>query len=490
MKKLLIILFFLLVCLAPNQAQQKYWIYLKDKIDDPSCQKNYISGKISALIIDSLECYGVSPIVKSNWLNAISSQLNEKQISEIHELGFVSRIQKLNQNLRVTSTNLSNENLSKALGQIKADTLIMLGLTGKDVKIGIIDAGFLRADSDSYLKEIIENGQIKGYRNYIEPDITDPYGGNNSINDHHGTSVFRAIAGTMNNNYIGLANGAQYYLARTDQSDKEYRGEEDYWVAALEWMYDQGVRLINSSLGYSDGFDNPKENYEPHDIDGNSSAITKAVNIAVKEKGMTIVLSAGNDGNNKFEVISIPADAEDAITVGATGINHWGKQGYSSIGPEPLASIKPEVACYATDGTSFSAPIITGLIACMMEYNPSLTNDQIKELLNKSSHLYPFSNNYLGFGVPNAEKIMALMKDPSLHFGNSKEVEVHSKNSYIITLPKNDNIMAFHKKNKTIVLEQEKLKWKDNAVTVNRILNAAYTTVATEDHVWEIHWVD
>ncbi len=488
MKKLIINLFFLLVCLAPNQAQQKYWIYLKDKIDISGCQKNYISGKISNVIIDSLEYYGVSPIVKSNWLNAISSNLNEKQISEIKELGFVSRIERLNLNLRVASTNFSEKNLSKALEQIKADTLIILGLKGKGVKIGIIDAGFLRADTDSYLKGIIENDQVNGYRNFIEPNITDPFGGNNSNNDHHGTSVFRAIAGNVNNNYFGLAHGAQYYLARTDQSDKEYRGEEDYWVEALEWMYDQGVRLINSSLGYSDGFDNPKENYKPHDIDGSYSAITRAVNIAVKEKGMTIVLSAGNDGNNKFEVISIPSDAEDAIAVGATGINHWDKQGYSSIGPEPLATIKPEVACYASDGTSFSAPVITGLIACMIEFNPSITNEQIKELLNKSSHLYPYPNNYLGYGVPNAEKIIALMSNSSLLVDNNNEVVINSKNSYRISLPKNDNIMAFHKKNKTIVLEQERLKWKDNGVTINRILNAAYTTVATEDNVWEIHW--
>jgi subtilisin family serine protease len=489
-KKLLISLLFILLCLAPSQAQQKYWIYLKDKTDKIKPHVSITEAPISARYLDSLVQLGIKPVTKSKWLNAVSANLNQEQFNRVNELRFVREIQELNGRFKVTSIETYQiYTLAKVLEQINADTLISLGLSGKGVKIGIIDAGFLNANIDSYLKDIIENDQISGYKNFIETDLTDPYGGDQTNNDRHGTKVFRAIAGRDNESYAGLATNAQFYLARTDQEQREYHDEEDYWVAAMEWMYDEGVQLINSSLGYSDGFDNPEENYEPRHIDGSHSAITRAVNIAVKEKGMTIVLAAGNDGNNKFKVISIPSDANGIISVGASGYRHWNKLDYSSIGPEHLEPVKPEIVCFATDGTSFSAPVITGLVACMLEYKPELKNNEILEIIKKSSHLYPYPNNYLGYGVPNGNKIITLLNNPNAVINHSKEIQGQVNSGYSIILPKNDNIMAFHKKNKTIVLEQEKLRWKDGGIIVTPLLGAEYTTVATESMVWEIHWI-
>ena len=315
-----------------------------------------------------------------------------------------------------------------------------------------------------------------------------PYDGSSNNNDFHGTQVLKLIAGKKAEMQIGLATASYYYLSRTDESDNEYRAEEDYWIASLEWMHSEGVKLINSSLGYSNGYNNSSENYRPEQVDGKSSAITRATEIAIKEKGMTIVISAGNDGNKSFRIVSIPCDAEGIISVGSSGYRYWEKLDFSSIGPEHLMAVKPEISCYGAGGTSFSAPIITGLVACMMQKNPELDNDDIINILKKSGHLYPFPNNYLGYGVPDARKIIKLMNDPN-YLPENFEV-ISAKGNHNIYLPKSYNIMAFHKKNKYIVLSQEKLRWHDGMVEVKKPDNAVFTTITNGEKVWEINWTN
>lgn len=488
MSKWIIFLLLSLISLG-SQGQQKYWIYLKDKMPSLSEETGDKNISIDSKLRLYLKDKKIDPIVTSKWLHATSAILSDSEFIELSNQYWVEQIIPINKNIRILSENESEfYQIARVLDQIKADTLIELGLNGKGVKVGIIDAGFLAANEDKHLEKIITNGQIKGYQNYIEREIVDPYSGTEKNNDNHGTRVFRALAGFDESSFYGLANDAEFYLARTDQADREYHGEEDYWIAALEWMHDQGVRLVNSSLGYSTGFDNPKDDYKPSQVDGKTSALTRFVDIAIKEKGMTIIVSAGNDGNDSFKIISIPADASNVIAVGSSGHRYWNKLGYSSIGPEHMEQVKPEISCFASGGTSFAAPVITGLVACIMQKVPDISNDKIRDVLMKSSHLYPYPNNYLGYGVPNVKKVLELLDNDQLSIETNPVIEVSE--SYQITLPKSNNIMAFHKKNRHIVIEQEKLRWSDDAVIVTRFENAKYTTVATEDEVWEIKWID
>ena len=468
----------ILVCLPLLVgAQQKYWIYPKDKMPSKAAFNSFSND------------HNTEIVVISNWLNAYSSYLDSCEYVHLINSDDVASIEPIRTLVDASyNSDFNLYQISKALDQIHADTIIRLGLDGKGVKIGVIDAGFLDANKDSYLKELIENNQVLGYRNFIETDLTKPYEGNSNNNDYHGTQVFKLIAGKKEEMQIGLATASKYYLSRTDESENEYRAEEDYWVAALEWMHSEGVRLINSSLGYSNGYNNSAENYRPEDVDGKSSAITRATEIAIKEKGMTIVISAGNDGNKSFKIISIPCDAEGVISVGSSGYRYWEKLDFSSIGPEHLTAVKPEISCYGAGGTSFSAPIITGLIACMREMKPEIDNNTIIDILEKSSHLYPFPNNYLGYGVPDARKVIKLLDNPNYDSDNSKVI--NSSNSYNLYLPKSYNIMAFHKKDRYIVQSQEKLRWHDGMVEIIRPANAQYTTVTNGEKVWEIIWKD
>ena len=473
----------ILLCASICTAQDKYWIYFKDKAIEHDIKPHY-DYPVRQSYINHLVSQDITPIVKSRWLNAISAHLTTEQLHQLSNVDFIQSVVCVDTKVTLLS-HPGDLNLWATLEQINGQYLIDNNLTGKGILIGVIDGGFYNADKSTYLSDITNNESILGYRNFIERENKEPFSGPKRYNDTHGTNVLKYIAGMAHSRQYGLAPEAKFYLARTDQKDREYRGEEDYWVEALEWMYDQGVRLVNSSLGYSDSYDNPDENYSPDDIDGRSSAITQAANIASK-KGMIIVLSAGNDGNNDFGMISKPSDAPGIMAVGATTLNYWGKAGYSSIGPEQLDYIKPEVACYSSSGTSFTAPVITGLAACIMQAKPESTNKEVIDAIIRSSHLYPYPNNYIGYGVPDAKKIYQWIESGTMPIIKHELIEA-TKNKVTLTL-ESSNITVFHKKNETIVTSQETLTANNSTVVVKRKENTQRATVATPDMVYEIIW--
>jgi len=54
-------------------------------------------------------------------------------------------------------------------------------------------------------------------------------------------------------------------------------------------------------------------------------------------------------------------------------------------------------------GTSYSSPIIAGSIACLLQSTPSLTNNQIMDILRYTASQYESPDYYLGYGIPNFE---------------------------------------------------------------------------------------
>jgi len=285
-----------------------------------------------------------------------------------------------------------------------------------------------------------------------------------------------------------LARDAEYFLARTDEDPREYRGEEDYWIAAVEWMYSEGVRVINSSLGYADGHDNASEDYLPEEADGRSAALTRFADIAVFEKGLVIIMSAGNSGNEDFEVVNIPADAPGVIAVGATNLNFWTKQGYSSIGRHTLPNIKPDLACYSSSGTSFSAPVITGLAACLLEADTSLTNIKLASILKASSNLRSFPNNYLGYGVPNAQLALDLLEGKTAE--HNDDIIFADSDTVTISHRANDPVL-FHKLNAWEVDQQDYRIGTGPEWIIRRPgKEISHTTFAFADGAIEIIWPD
>jgi subtilisin family serine protease len=483
------IAFLILNC--QSMAQSKYWVLFRDKTNSSSViTTSIIDCPINNSYIQLLEKQNIRAIQKSKWLNAISAYLTDSQKNQVATFDFVKEVVLIDGRFHIATLRHHQPQLAPVMAQIEANAFREAGLTGKGIKIGVIDAGFDEAPTNQQLKHLFETSAIIAKRDYVNPKhITNFYADSESFFDFHGSEVLTTIAGVDINSQQGLATDAQFYLARTDHGGRESRSEEDNWVAAVEWLDSLGVKLVNTSLGYTKGFTNPSENYTPSQMDGHTSLISKFADIAVNQKGMLLIVSAGNEGDDPtWRIISTPADAEGVITVGATNQKLWNKIGYSSIGPEFLTYNKPNVSCYSLYGTSLSAPVITGFAACLMQANPTLTNKEIRNIIEKSAHLYPYNNNYIGYGVPLASRAIGLLANPNALPVHSKEM-MASGNKFIVAVnSKIDMVSVFHKKSKTLVIGQEAVRVKKGKLTLERQSNETRTTIDLKNEVIEIVW--
>jgi subtilisin family serine protease len=496
-----------LLCLHPAHGQHKYWIYFKDK--GPRC--NY-SGLVSDRTLAgrsllglqreqhsdlpvhqaytrSIQAEGIQIINCSKWLNAVTAYLDVRQVQLLRALPFVQWVSPARGDVYVTGAgSYSGGPDLYATQQVGGEVLQKAGLTGKGVPVGIIDGGFYGADKNPLLSHIFNSGRVLGQKDFRAP-APDFYAADPS--DAHGTSVWHTIAGFDQPGKVqyGMARDASFYLATTEVQDKEFRGEEDYWIAALEWMDSLGVRLVNTSLGYSTGHDNPSEDYVPGQMNGHTAAITRAAATAVREKGMLLVVAAGNEGGSPgWQVVAAPADAEGVISVGATDRLKL-KQKNSSTGPPFLPYVKPDVTCFSTGGTSLAAPVITALVACILQHNPALTNQQISRLLTESGHLYPYGNNYLGGGVPDAGRMLRLMDNPGADLRTTRTITRSGKKAVVaMQAGAGGYATVFHKTNAWVVVKQDTVPVNKRKVTLQRDENVERSTVVTGKQVLELVW--
>jgi subtilisin family serine protease len=489
---------------------EKYWIYLKDKdySEQPAISSATLKNRQERGLplfdstdlplrndyVSTLSKASVRVIQRSKWLNAVSAQLSPEALKEIKKLDFVKDVVKMDSDFFIARTApiASPALLAPVMEQVQSDVFTSQKLTGKGVTIGVIDAGFYAADSSELLNHLFSKKKILGIRDYVKPDQDGEnlYSVAESYSDMHGTEVLSAIAGLDKREHIqyGMALNSKFYLARTDYSLREWRGEEDNWIAALEWMDSLGVKLVNTSLGYARGFTDPSENYEPNQMDGKSTAISRAAQLAADQKGMLLIVSAGNEGEDKtWKIITAPADAKGVLSVGATNQQQWTRIGYSSIGPEDLGYLKPNVACYSLYGTSLSAPVITGFAACLMEQNPQLNNKQLIEIIEKSAHLYPFGNNYVGYGVPLASRALELAKKPYLP---SRNIKITAKGRSI-DLPVNTverSVPIYRKRNEKDVIVQQTTSVVNGKVSLRRQSQEKFTTIDLKNYAVEVAW--
>ena len=527
------LLFLFCLTVATGRAQSvsapKYWILLQDKAGSatPALSPLALNNRLlrnlpiddtdrplAPVYLRQLQQAGVVPVCSSRWLNAVSARLTPSQREMVAQLSFVKAVVPLDPNIVITrlAPSATNEpvadpasrpakqttprtaqpQLAPVLSQIQANAFAQAGLTGRFVSIGVIDAGFFAADSAVALRHIFTRQGVRAVRDYVNPQKTQNqlFRTLETMSDTHGTEVLAAISGLdpRDNVQYGLATDATFYLARTDQGNREFRGEEDNWIAAMEWMDSLGVRLINTSLGYTKGMTDPRENYQPGQMDGHTSLISRAAQMAVEKKGILLIVSAGNEGDDRnWRIISTPADAAGVLAIGATNARLWNRIGYSSIGPEALPYLKPNVSCFSLYGTSLSAPVITGFAACLMQANPKLTNRQLMDVIEQSAHLYPYGNNFVGYGVPQASRALALLRKQTPPV-TSRMVKASGK---VFTLPvatDEPQVSVFRKKDKTHVLQQESLKPSGGKLTLRRADGEKQTTVDLKTEVIEVIW--
>ncbi len=480
---------FLILLSGRSVAQNKYWVELtaKEQADQSLLDSKRKWSSIASANEIIINYYSV-------FLDVYSVSTSAATLSALQKSGFIKSFEPVRQ-LRQLGTTLVASEYSFALEQLKAWYVIdSLGLSGKGVKLGVIDGGFMGANKEPTLSQAFKNDQLIYFSDYLLNENTDPFYGKRIASDDHGTDVLKMIIGKDDfyGLQTGMATNASLYLARTDHGIRENRLEEDYWIMALENLYTMGVRLVNTSLGYTNTFDKKKENHKVNEVDGKSSMITRAAQKAA-ERGMLIVISAGNDGNSKWKVLSLPADAKDVMTVGASNFGDWSKLSYSSIGPEKLAYVKPDISCFSANGTSFAAPVITGLAACIWEYDSTLTNYEIMDIIKRSGHLAEVPNNYLGYGVPDASKIMKLLRGDSLA---SETIYLKAKTRSVDLTKYNEllQIEFFHKTDSIHVNEHGIMR--RNSASEELLIeqpgkNIKYTTIASKNaFILEVIWPD
>ena len=139
------------------------------------------------------------------------------------------------------------------------------------------------------------------------------------------------------------------------------------------------------------------------------------------QKGIILVNSAGNNGMGPWKKITFPADAHDILTVGAVTEENKNAP-FSGVGNTADGRIKPDVVALGSPtvlvssrgtviedmGTSFSTPLVCGLVACLWQALPSLSPQQIMELVRQSgdNHLHP--DNIFGYGIPNFHQALTM----------------------------------------------------------------------------------
>jgi subtilisin family serine protease len=225
--------------------------------------------------------------------------------------------------------------------------------TGSDVIIATVDSG-----TDASHPDLSPN--IIGSFDLVDGKHAkdDPTG--------HGTLVSGVMTGVGNNGQAGAGVAWRSKLLTYRVGDETLKDSDI--SKGIRAATDAGARVINLSLGGSQA----------------GATIKAAVQYAI-DKGVIIVASSGNSGN---DVTNYPASLPGVISVGALG-----KQGvpayFSSYGSF-VTITAPGVSICGTfrtskfgcaDGTSFSAPTISGVVALMLSVNPNLTRDQVKAIL-------------------------------------------------------------------------------------------------------------
>lgn len=253
--------------------------------------------------------------------------------------------------------------------------------------------------------------------------------------DGHGTMIAGIVAGSWKDSdgVAGINPFAKLMILKAVNNFGHTRAS--YIAEALVYAVDHGARVINVSAGGK-----------------NTAKITTAAIEYAYRKGAVIVIAAGNEGVNSSEYGLAASDK--VLVVGATtpedqhaSFSNWGKISVAAPGVDILSLrarrtdtlISPQAAKYVpgtnfvgedkryyrANGTSFAAPFVTGLASLMIANDPTLTNEQVINIIKSTAKDIgtPGVDQFSGYGLPDARAALKAPKDYFLFAGISN-VEV------------------------------------------------------------------
>ena len=307
--------------------------------------------------------------------------------------------------------------LDPNLTQIGAPAAWSAGLTGKGVKVAVLDTGIDTTHPD------LRGGKVVAEANFSEADsTTDHYG--------HGTHVASIVAGTgarSGGDRKGVAFEAS--LLNGKVLDDFGFGSESGIIAGMEWAARQRARVVNMSLG---GW--PTDGSDP---------MSQAVTRLTDQYRTLFVVAAGNSGP-RDQTVETPGVATAALTVGAVDAQDQ-LADFSSRGPRyGDYAMKPDITAPGVDivaaraagtalgepvgqwytsvsGTSMATPHVAGAAAIMAQRWPSWTPGRIKAVLmgtadpNPDLSVYAQGGGRLDVGQAVGQRLIA--RRANLDFG-------------------------------------------------------------------------
>ena len=428
-------------------AQEDAWVYFAEKtngqiyydnpllmlsqraLDRRTVQNIPLDSKdipIDQSLIDQIDAVeGIVVLAKSKWMNVVHVRGTVEAINGLSSFSFVNNIdfadqnlntnasgkKSLNNKIKAVNKNLDTEvifnygNSNNQIQMLNGHLLHQQNFTGAGKIIAVMDAGFPGVNVAQPFQRLNDNNLILGGYNFVDRN-DNVYTANS-----HGTLVLSTMGGYTENQLVGTAPDASYYLYITEDAATENPVEESLWVEAAEMADSLGVDIITSSLGYF-SYDNPAYSHTYEDMIGNKTFISRGSNIAFS-RGIVCVASAGNSGNNSEPHVGVPAESFNTLAIGAVKPNET-LATFSSIGPSFDGRIKPDVTAQGqatvvalpdgnivtANGTSFSGPIIAGMIASFWQANTTLTNQQIIDFVKQSGDKFGYPDNFFGYGIP------------------------------------------------------------------------------------------
>lgn len=445
MKKLLLFCFLTVYGLS-NAQTELVFVYFNDKPNKAAFYANPLSeltqkalnrrialgialndqdAPIEQSYIQNLQNLGFTITDYSKWLNGVAVTVNQAQVNLIKAQPFVQSVESFAKNSSLilkaqhvnkwenfeqnqkTLTSFDYGSGSAQIDQINLRPLHLAGYTGTGVTIAVIDTGFPTVNTGSAFSRLWTNNKIKGGYDFVTK-TTNIY---ESTLNAHGTVVLGAIGGYIQDSFVGSAPDADFYLYRSENATVEIPEEELYWIEAAEEADRKGVDIITTSLGYN-VFDDPKYSYTYAQMNGTTSFIARASQIAVN-KGIFVLIAAGNSGQQPWHYILTPADNAQVFTIGS--VDSAGlSSAFSSYGPNSAGAVKPDASARGTlattvnngstatvSGTSIATPIAAGGVACLIQAFPSMNRNTMRTQLRQTASLFPSHTDQMGYGILN-----------------------------------------------------------------------------------------
>lgn len=443
----LFLLFIFSIAFTEVVAQDRYIVFLEDKANSPFSIENpeeFLSAKailrremqeievleedlpVNPDYVDQIKTSGAEVFFQSKWFNAVLVQGEQGQIAKIGALPFVKNLERVARGLRLSKSSRveeeedveGEESTANAFQNdiLGVNVLHQEGYKGEGMLIAFMDSGFEGVNTTAAFEHLFLNDQVLLEKNFVvnSEDVYD------SEYRSHGTRVLSTVAAQVEGEYLGIAPNAHFMLFITEDLPTEYRIEEYNFLFAAEMADSAGVDVINTSLGYSFGFNQADMDYTVDQMDGQTTIITQAAEKAF-EKGILVVTSVGNEGSNSnWSIMTAPADGPNVLSVGAVGNNEI-RASFSSTGPNASGITKPELMALgsptvvvnnagnvtSSSGTSFSSPQIAGLAALVWQTEPELTNKELFDELLVLGNRFGNPDNEYGYGIPTFGKLIA-----------------------------------------------------------------------------------